>query len=138
MFQQIMIPVDLTHVERLEKALKTAADLAKLYDLPVCYVGVSANTPGAVAHNPKEFSAKMEQFSQDQASKYGLSKFTSAAYICTDPAVDLDRTLLKAAKEHRADLVVMASHVPGMAEHIFASNAGYFAAHSDASVLVVR
>jgi nucleotide-binding universal stress UspA family protein len=138
MYRQIMIPVDLAHIERLEKALKTGADLAKLYGIPVCYVGVTANTPTAAARNPTEFTAKMQQFGQAQAEKYGLSKVNSAAYISHDPAVDLDRVLLQAAKENGADLVVMASHVPGLAEHLFASNAGYFASYSDASVLVVR
>ncbi|WP_439888524.1 universal stress protein [Pseudomonas sp. MBLB4123] len=138
MYRQIMIPVDLAHAERLEKALKTGADLAKVYDAPICYVGVSGNTPSAVAHNPTEFTAKMEAFAKAQAEKYGLNTVSSAAYISHDPAVDLDKTLLKAAKEQGADLVVMASHVPGLVEHLFASNAGYFASYSDASVLVVR
>ncbi|TWC35637.1 nucleotide-binding universal stress UspA family protein [Pseudomonas sp. SJZ079] len=138
MYQQIMIPVDLAHVERLEKALKIGADLAKLYDIPVCYIGVSSNTPSEVAHNPSEFTAKLQQFGMAQADKYGLKKASTAAYFSHDPAIDLDDTLLKAAKEHAADLVVMASHVPGLAEHLFASNAGAFAANSAASVLVVR
>jgi nucleotide-binding universal stress UspA family protein len=138
MYQQIMIPVDLAHVERLEKALKTGADLARLYDIPVCYIGVSSNAPSEVAHNPAEFTAKMQQFGKAQADKYGLSNVSSAAYFSHDPAVDLDDTLLKAAKENGADLVVMASHVPGLAEHLFASNAGAFASDSAASVLIVR
>lgn len=138
MYKQMMIPVDLAHIERLEKALKTGADLARLYDLPVCYTSVSENTPTEVAHNPAEFEKKLQQFSAAQAERYGLSNVSSAAYFSHDPAVDLDKTLLTAAKECGADLVVMASHVPGLAEHLFASNAGYFAAYSTASVLVVR
>ncbi|WP_079201986.1 universal stress protein [Pseudomonas sp. CC6-YY-74] len=138
MYKQIMIPVDLAYIERLEKALRTGADLAKLYDIPVCYISVSANTPTAVARNPTEFKEKLQQFSVAQAEQYGLNNVSSAAYISHDPAVDLDKTLLKAAKDCGADLVVMASHVPGLAEHLFASNAGYFASYSEASVLVVR
>ena len=138
MYRQIMIPVDLAHIDRLEKALKTGADLAKLYDVPVCYVGVSGNAPSAVAHNPSEFTTKMQTFGEAQAQKYGLGKTSTATYISHDPAVDLDKTLMKAAKECNADLVIMASHVPGLAEHLFASNAGYFASYSEASVLVVR
>ncbi|WP_207062846.1 universal stress protein [Motiliproteus sp. SC1-56] len=138
MYTQMMIPVDLAHVERLEKALQTGADLAKLYDLPVCYVGVTADTPGAVAHNPNEYAKKLQAFGQAQAEKYGLNKFSTSGYVCNDPAVDLDKTLLKAADEQGADLVVMASHVPGLVEHLFASNAGYFASYAKASVLVVR
>jgi nucleotide-binding universal stress UspA family protein len=138
MYSHIMVPVDLAHTERLEQALQTAADLAKLYGSTVCYVGVSASAPSAIAHRPEEFTSKMEQFGRLQASKYGLEKVKTAAYISHDPAVDLDDTLMKAAKDTSADLVVMASHVPGLVEHIFASNAGYFASYAKISVLVVR
>ena len=37
-----------------------------------------------------------------------------------------------------ADLVIMASHVPGMLEHIFSSHGGYIAQHAKVSVFVVR
>nr|WP_067298243.1 universal stress protein [Marinobacterium profundum] len=138
MYSHIMVPVDLAHAEQLQKALQTAADLAKLYQASVCYVGVSASAPSSVAHTPEEFAAKMEKFSQAQAAKYQLPNVSSAAYISHDPTADLDDTLMRASKDAGADLVVMASHVPGLLEHVFASNAGYFASFSKISVLVVR
>ena len=137
MYEKIMVPVDLAHVERLEKALATAADLARHYDVPMVYVGVAAATPNPVGHNPTEFDAKLAAFTEDQVKKHGVEA-TRHACISHDPAVDLDRTLLEAIEETGADLVVMASHVPGLAEHIFASNAGYVASHAEVSVLVVR
>jgi nucleotide-binding universal stress UspA family protein len=133
-----MVPVDLAHTEHLQKALQSAADLAGLYQASVCYVGVTASTPSSVAHTPEEFATKMEAFSQAQAAKHQLSNVSSATYISHDPTADLDDTLMRAASETSADLVVMASHVPGLLEHVFASNAGYFASFSKVSVLVVR
>ncbi|MEH6575962.1 MAG: universal stress protein [Amphritea sp.] len=138
MYKKIMVPVDLLHIERLEKALVTASDLSKLYGIPVCYVGVAAALPSLIAHNPDEFTLKMELFGKTQADKYDLKNVTTAAYISHDPAVDLDNTLMKAAEDIGADLVVMASHVPGLVEHIFASNAGYLASYAKVSVFVVR
>lgn len=138
MYQKIMVAVDLAHADRLEKALTTAADLSKHYNAPLCYVGVSAALPGPVAHNPQEFAGKMKAFGSAQAERHGLTDVTSAVYVSHDPTVDLDETLLKAVEETGADLVVMASHVPGVAEHLFASNAGYVGMHSKASVFVVR
>ena len=138
MYKKIMVPVDLVHIERLEKALVTASDLSKLYGIPVCYVGVSAALPSQIAHNPAEFTVKMEVFGKTQADKYDLQDVTTAAYISHDPAVDLDNTLMKAAEEIGADLVVMASHIPGLVEHIFASNAGYLASYAKVSVFVIR
>ncbi|MCC0030523.1 MAG: universal stress protein [Brucellaceae bacterium] len=58
--------------------------------------------------------------------------------IAHDPAIDLDEALEKACKEIGADLVVMASHVPGFGDHFRSSNAGYLSAHSSISVFVVR
>ena len=138
MYYHIMVPVDLAHAEQLHKALQTAADLARLYQASVCYVGVSASAPSSIAHTPEEFSSRVEQFGKAQAAKYQLQNVTTASYISHDPAVDLDDTLMRAAKETGADLVIMASHVPGLMEHIFASNAGYFASFAKVSVLVVR
>lgn len=137
MCKKIMVPVDLAHIERLEKAIDTATDLAKHYDVPICFVGVTAEAPTEVAHSPREFAAKLEAFGAEQSRRHGL-EISTAAYPSHDPAVDLDRTLIEAARENGADLIVMASHVPGLPEHIFASNAGAVASHADASVFVVR
>jgi nucleotide-binding universal stress UspA family protein len=131
------VPVDLAHVERLEKALATAADLAKHYKIPLCYVGVSASAASAVAHNPAEFADKLERFGQAEAAKRGVD-ISVRAYTSHDPAVDLDKILVQAIRDSGSDLVVMASHLPGLAEHIFASNAGWLASHASVSVFVIR
>lgn len=137
MYRQIMVPVDLAHVDRLEKALTTSADLAKCYNIPVCYVGVTAATPGPIAHTPAEYARKLEQFAGTQASIQGVEA-TARTYTSHDPAVDLDKTLIDAIKETGSDLVVMASHLPGLADHVFASKSGYLAAHAPVSVLLIR
>jgi nucleotide-binding universal stress UspA family protein len=138
MYKKIMVPVDLAHSKQLDKALTTAADLARHYAIPICYVGVTAAAPGAVAHDPTEFAEKLKQFETSQAQTFGLQAASSAAFISHDPAVDLDATLLKAIQETGADLVVMASHIPGFPDYLFASNAGYIAMHAKVSVMVVR
>ena len=35
-------------------------------------------------------------------------------------------------------LIIMASHVPGFRDYVFASNSGYLASHTDLSIFVVR
>lgn len=137
MYRKIMVPVDLAHIEKLEKAITTAMDLAKHYGIPVCFVGVTAQTPTEVAHTPREFGEKLKEFGARLSAKHGL-EIDTAAYPSHDPAVDLDQTLIAAAKENGADLIVMASHVPGLREHIFASNAGAVASHAAVSVFVIR
>lgn len=137
MYQKIMVPVDLAHADRLGKALDVATDLSKHYGAPILFVGVSSSQPGPVAHTPEEFSRKLEDFATREASARGIDA-TAKAYISHDPARDLDATLVLAITENGANLVVMASHIPGAPEYLFASNAGYLAAHAPVSVFVVR
>ncbi len=137
MYKQIMVPVDLTHIDHLEKALQTAADLANHYGSPVCYVGVTPETPSPVAHNPTEFAKKLEAFADEQGSKHG-HQTSAKAYASHDPAIEINDTLLKAVKETGADLVVMQSHVPNVTDYIWPSHGGSVASHTDASVFVVR
>ncbi len=137
MYRKIMVPVDLTHAKKLEKALRTAADLANHYGVPAVYVGVTASTPGPLAHTPEEFGRKLEAFAAAQGAAHGHAAEAHVA-VSHDPSIDLDDTLLGCVKETGADLVVMASHVPNLTDYVWPSNGGTIAAHSDASVFVVR
>ena len=132
-----MVPVDLAHVERQEKALRTAADLSKHYGTTVCYVGVTPNTPNVIAHNPAEYAQKLESFGKAQATVHGLN-VTTKAVVCQDLTTDVDDALLAAVHDVGADLVVMASHIPDLIDYVWPSNGGKIAEHSDASVFVVR
>jgi nucleotide-binding universal stress UspA family protein len=136
-FTKIMVPVDLLHAARLTRALKVAADLGRLYGAEVCYVAVTAPTPGPAAHNPQEFAAKLDDFARGEGEAQGLP-VSSHSVISHDPAVDLDDALLKARKEIGADLVVMASHVPGISDYLFPSHGGKMARRAGVSVMVVR
>lgn len=137
MYKKIMVPVDLEHADKLEKALKVSADLSKHYGAPVVYVGITTETPNAIAHNPEEYAKKLEAFAQEQADSQGYQA-VSKAYATPDPAVDLNKALVSAIDELGADLVVMASHVPNFADQLFQSHGGNVVTHTDISVFVVR
>lgn len=139
MYQSILVPTDLQHSDKLYKSLETAIHLAQKYDANLCYVAVTPNTPTAVAANPQEFEEKLKEFAAEQGQTHGI-KTSAKAIVSHDPAVDLDDKLLDAIKETGVDLVVMASHVPGLADklHILHSNAGKIATKAEASVFVVR
>ena len=137
MFKRIMIPVDLGHIDRMDKALAVAADLAKQYGADAHIVGVTQSAPTEVARNPEAFAEKLSDFAAKRSEALGVT-FASRSEVSHDIAVDLDDVLSRAAEAIDADLIVMASHVPGFAEHILASNAGYLASHSSVSVFVVR
>jgi nucleotide-binding universal stress UspA family protein len=123
MYKKIIVPVDLAHAGKLMKALKTAADLARHYQAPVCYVGVTTATPGSLAHNPAEYTTKLEAFARTQGEENGIET-SSHTVVAHDPTIDLDDALLKAITRPAADLVVMATHVPNVADHLWPSNGG--------------
>ena len=137
MYSTIMVPVDLAHAATVEKAIKTAADIGKLYQSKVVLVGVVNTAPGSVAHDPQEYAQKLSQFTESHAELCSYP-MQSKTVICNDPAAELDKALEKTGSEIGADLVVMASHVPGFMDHLFHAKASHLAEHEHISVFIVR
>lgn len=137
MFHKIVVPVDLVHLEQLDRALKAAADLARQYGAALRYVGVTTATPSEIAHNPEEYARKLAAFAAGQAQAHGVTA-DARAYVSHDPAIDMNDTLLRAISDCGADLVVMASHIPTLADHLWPSHGGTIASRSGVSVFIVR
>lgn len=137
MFSKIMIPVDLRHDDKMEKALRVVADLATKCRAEAHVVGVTMSSPTDVAPTPAAFQERLSDLVASHSALLG-GGMKAHTEISHDISIDLDATLERAAERLGADLIVMASHIPGWSEHIFASNAGYLASHSKMSVFVVR
>ena len=139
MFSKMMVPVDLEQIEALAKALQVAAKLAQCYDIEVVYVGISGIAASSAAKTPEEHAKDLDLFARQQAQQHGI-RARSEALAVVDVAADKDTELLKAAENFQADLVVMASHVPGIADrlHLIGSNAAWLVRHTEISVFVVR
>lgn len=137
MFNKIMIPVDLAHADKLDKAMAIAAKIAKNENAGLIATGVTTSQPSSVAHNPEEFAQKLAEFAASASTKHGIVVGT-VTLNSHDPVRDLDELLMKSIDENGIDLVVMASHVPAAMDYLFASNAGYLASHAPVSVFVVR
>lgn len=139
MYRKILVPVDMGHLDKLSRALDTATDIGRHYDADICYVTVTNTTPSQAAHNPEELADKLADFARKQGETHNL-KTQSRVMPTADTAVELDNRLLEAIKDTGSDLVVMASHAPGIGDklHILHSNAANIVRHSDVSVFVVR
>lgn len=138
MFSRILVPVDLDNVDKLSKALKTAASIAKDNNATVVYVGVVDAVP---TMSPRTEGGKLKErldaFAADQAKTYSIQT-ADHVELRSDLHLNVGADLVEAAKSTRCDLIVMASHVPGLKDHIFSSNAGYVASHAPISVYVIR
>lgn len=137
MFNKIMVPVDLAHITQIEPSLKVSADMARHYQAEVCYVGVTANTPGSVARTPEEYAQKLEAFAQQRGKVHG-QPVSSKTIGRVDPVADLVDTLVKAIDEVDADLVVMPTHAPNHLDIVIPANGSQVASRTDASVFLVR
>jgi nucleotide-binding universal stress UspA family protein len=137
MFNTIMVPVDLAHLETLETALAVTADMAKHHNATICYVGITAITPGSIARTPEEYEQKLNAFAQTRKEVHG-QPVSVKMYASSDPIANLDDLLIKAAKEVHADLVVMATHPPRHLDALIPSHGGKVATHIEASVFLVR
>jgi nucleotide-binding universal stress UspA family protein len=137
LFNKILIPIDLNHADKLEKAISAGAHLARANNISVVFAAVTSNAPGAIAHTPEEFRARLTSFAADEGGKHGIGATGHAVFV-HDPAIELEDGILKAVHETGADLVVMATHVPHLPDHIWPSNGGRVASHADVSVFLVR
>ncbi|MFU8895356.1 MAG: universal stress protein [Gammaproteobacteria bacterium] len=137
MYKKIMVPVDLAHLDALQKPLQVAADMARHYEADVCYVSVTTSMPGPVAKTPAEYEKKLAAFAAEQASSHGQA-CGSRVFFSHDPAADLSRTLVKAVEETGADLVVMGTHLPRKLDAIMPSRGGKLAKLTNVSVFLVR
>jgi len=137
MYKRILAPVDIEHPDRIEKALRSAADLASHYGADLVLVGVTGTEPSAIAHEPKEYGEKLAQFAEAAGKRLG-HPMRSEMIRAHDLTVELDAAISHKASEIGADLIVMASHKPGVMEYVIGSNAGHVAQHAPISVFVVR
>ncbi|WP_297768292.1 universal stress protein [uncultured Roseovarius sp.] len=137
MFSTIMVPVDLVHKDTLDKALDVAGDIAKRHGATIKVVSVGGELPNELGHNAGEFTETVKKFADRLRDKYGVN-VEAETIISHDPEVETTSALMKAIDETGTDLVIMASHVPGILEHIFSSHGGYIAQHAKVSVFVVR
>lgn len=137
MFSTIMVPVDLRQRETLGKAVELACSMARAHAAEVCFVSVSGEVPSEIARSSGDYGEKLQAFAERKAAEHGIR--TRAHNLGSpDPEAEVDRKLLDAIEKVGADLVVMASHHPGLMDYIFSSHGGYIAAHAPVSVFVVR
>ncbi len=137
MIKKIMVPVDLAHKDDLKNAISQAGQISKLNSATIHLVGVTSSAPTEIAKNPETYDEKLRAFAKEVADQTGCPVET-LSLVDVDVSADLGHILVDKSDELKMDLIVMASHVPGLLEHIIASNAGYVASHAKCSVYVVR
>lgn len=138
MTTRILVPVDLDNLDKQDRALDLAAQIAREAGAPVTYISVVDPVPTASKHDETQAAqAQLDAFARDQADTHGIRTGDHVA-LRGDLHLHVGREIIQAAKDTDCDLIVMASHVPGLKDHLLTSNAGYVAAYAPMSVYVVR
>lgn len=136
MYKTILLPVDLAHLDEGEKTLGIALALMS-EDTEIILLYVIEDIPNwSDIDLPIGFWEKAKQSAQEALE---------AIAATTDKEVKIDvrsghaySTILKEAEAVNADLIILASHKPGLKDYFIGSNTTKVVSHADCSVLVVR
>jgi nucleotide-binding universal stress UspA family protein len=140
MFKKILVPIDISQSDSGESGLKAAAELAGRTGARLILLNVTGDVPNLVAAQlPEGYSEKAQAEAaktlENLASRHGLA---SGGYDVRTTHGNTYGKILETAENDGADLIVIASHQPGVADYLLGSTAGKIVRHAHCSVLVVR
>jgi universal stress protein F len=136
MFKTILVPIDMAHVVEGKANIDIAAQYANS-GAKVILLNVVEEIPGWAA---AELPADLLENSRQQI-KTELKAIANASGMKMDVEVRSGhsyKTILDVAKEKQADLIVIASHRPGIQDYFLGSTAAKVVRHAECSVLVIR
>lgn len=136
MYRTIIVPVDLTQEDKGRDIFERAYRLGE-GEARIVLVNVLEEIPAYVAYElPADL---MEESRRDAAAK--LQKIADDASIRADVEVLIGHPasqILDLAEKMDADLIMVASHRPGLQDYFIGSTAGRVVRHANCSVLVAR
>ena len=140
MFKQILVPVDLSHEDHIQRLIQVAEKLAsdEGATLNLLYVDQSlihgAGYPhldkSSVAAHQKDAIATMEKHLQE------LPVGITGKSLCREGTAH--DQILETASKIKADAVVMMAKKPGLTSYFIGSNAERVVRHAGCSVFVIR
>ena len=136
MYQTIIVPVAMDQLERGEAILTRARHL-RAEGGRIVLLNVVEDFQGYLAI---DFPVELIEQEQDQA-RLKLEALRNRIGISADIEVRYGgaaREIIKAAEELSADLVIVASHRPGIANYLIGATADRVVRHCPVSVLVDR
>ncbi len=136
MFKTILVPIDTGHASKSNNVIDIAA--ANGYEnARIILLNVVEDIPKWVA---VELPDGFKKESLESAQKE-MNDIANASEIKTEVDIRFGhpyQTILQVAKEKEAELIVIASHQPGLQDYLLGSTAAKVVRHAGCSVLVVR
>jgi len=136
MFNTILLPVDLAHLDEGQKTLDLALSLmGENTEIILLYV-IEEIPNWTDIDLPADFMEKSIQSAREALQS--LAAVTDKDIKIEIRSGHAYSTILKDAEAVNADLIIMASHKPGLKEYFLGSNASKVVSHANCSVLVLR
>lgn len=136
MYKKIMVPIDLAHPEKGKAMIDVANQLASK-GAQITLINVIEDIPSYVAVElPGGILQQMRQNAQNE-----LEDLAKAAGLASQTEIRTGRpatAILDAADDMATDLIVIASHRPGLTDYLLGSTAARVVRHAKCSVLVLR
>jgi universal stress protein F len=138
MYSSILVAVDLDRPQTWAKALPVACTLRRSFSARLTLCSVVRDMDAAV-------EAEWSAIGYRQMIDVAHARLSELASVAAEPNIDVDvgtgticGGILDVAERARADLIVMASHMPNAKDHLLAANASRVVRRAPCSVLVVR
>lgn len=139
MFRNIIVAIDTLEPSSWTKSLPVAVDLAKAHDARLTLATIVSNTEAMVQAEwtTIAFRALVDAAHTQLASLIDHFPDFADAKIQVGSG-NIWRGIVQIADEAEADLIVLASHRPGMKDYLIGANAVHVVRHAPCSVLVIR
>lgn len=136
MYKTILVPIEMAHVAEgkanIDLAAQHAAEGAK-----IILLNVVEDIPNwAAVELPADLLDKSLESSQEELK--AIANATGMKMQVIVRTGHSYNTILEVAKEKNADLIIIASHRPGLQDYFLGSTAAKVVRHANCSVLVVR
>jgi nucleotide-binding universal stress UspA family protein len=136
MFKTILVPIDMAHVAEGKAIIDIAAQHGAA-GAKIILLNVAEEIPGWAA---AELPAGLLEESRAK-SEADLKAIAAASGMAMDVEVRTGhpyKTILEVAEEKGVDLIIVASHRPGLQDYFLGSTAAKVVRHAKCSVLVIR
>ena len=136
MFKTILVPIDMAHVVEGKANIDIAAQHASA-GAKIILLNVVEEIPSwaAVELPPNLIGDSMNRA---QAELKAIANTTGMSMEVVIRSGHSYKTILEVAKESQAELIIIASHQPGLQDYFLGSTAAKVVRHATCSVLVMR
>jgi nucleotide-binding universal stress UspA family protein len=141
MYKDILLAVDLAHPDTQMRAVSTAAEYAKAFGSRLHVVTVVPDFGMSIVGSffPEGYERQALERAREDLHAFTrdrLPEDLTVQHIVGHGTIYQE--ILRLAEEVKADLIVMASHRPGLEDYLLGPNAARVVRHAATSVLVVR